>query len=284
MSLWTVPPVATPRTYLSLMRLRHAHKSVLVVAAPLLDAKLLTDPVTLLLAVTAFVFLGSTVYVYNDLHDRERDAAHPTKRLRPIAAGHITVTEARVLVLTCSSVAVVLSALLGPWTLLTATAYLLLHYFYSSQLKHVPFLEILIVASGYPLRVLFGAYAMGAEHSTALYISVFCAAVGLVSGKRIAEKELQVEARPVLDNYDKHTLSMLRMCSWLLVPLVVSVWSLAQISLGGYVVAALAWIFVLIMVRTPVSEQPELVLLQRPILALPVLLAVIIVIFMQVRG
>src|SRR5690242_11575855 len=47
-----------------------------------------------LIAFAAFCLLASGVYVLNDLADRERDRQHPKKRLRPLAAGTVTVPAA----------------------------------------------------------------------------------------------------------------------------------------------------------------------------------------------
>jgi decaprenyl-phosphate phosphoribosyltransferase len=274
---WTVPGVSRLPIYLTLLRVRHAHKALLVLAAPLLDAKLLTDPAALVTAMVAFTLLGSTVYVLNDLIDRERDAAHPRKQKRPLASGAVNTKEATVLLATTGTVAIILSILLGAGTFLVAATYLTLQTAYSLRLKHVPYLEIALVASGYPVRVLYGAFAVGADHAAAVYSAVFLAAIGLVTGKRLAESESHTTSRPVLDIYRTRVLQRLHTLTWVAVAVVVWLWAFLTGDLVGFLVAALVTAFVFLMLRSPVSEEPERLLLKHPLLALPVVVAALLV-------
>ena len=58
------------------------------------------DPALLqqgLWAFLTFCLLSSSVYIFNDLRDREQDRLHPKKRRRPLAAGTVSVTAALLL-------------------------------------------------------------------------------------------------------------------------------------------------------------------------------------------
>src|SRR5690242_18944548 len=71
----------------------------LFVGAPVLFAQKLTDGRAAWRAAAAvgiFCLISSAVYLWNDLVDREKDRAHPKKRLRPIAAGELSVRAAQV--------------------------------------------------------------------------------------------------------------------------------------------------------------------------------------------
>ncbi|WP_455217874.1 UbiA family prenyltransferase, partial [Kaarinaea lacus] len=46
------------------------------------------------IAFVAFSFSASAIYILNDYHDREEDRKHPTKKLRPLAAGSVSETSA----------------------------------------------------------------------------------------------------------------------------------------------------------------------------------------------
>ena len=66
-------------------------KNGFVVVAPLF-AKRLTEPDAVLataITVGLFSLAASGVYLLNDVRDRERDRAHPTKRFRPVASGEL---------------------------------------------------------------------------------------------------------------------------------------------------------------------------------------------------
>src|SRR6187455_1421963 len=88
-----VTPVRTPlaviRGVVRTMRPRQWVKNVLVFAAPFVGGDLLTPGIVpdLLVAFIAFSLAASGVYLVNDAQDVAADRAHPTKRLRPIAAG-----------------------------------------------------------------------------------------------------------------------------------------------------------------------------------------------------
>ncbi|MDO8349142.1 MAG: UbiA family prenyltransferase, partial [Planctomycetota bacterium] len=51
--------------------------------------------ISALLAFAAFCLAASSIYLLNDLVDREEDAHHPKKRHRPIASGRLSVGTAK---------------------------------------------------------------------------------------------------------------------------------------------------------------------------------------------
>jgi decaprenyl-phosphate phosphoribosyltransferase len=82
----------------------------LFVLAPAVFSSLLMRPETLVraaLALAAFCFASSSVYLVNDLRDREEDRKHPLKRFRPLAAGTLKVPTA------VAAVVVLAGAVLG---------------------------------------------------------------------------------------------------------------------------------------------------------------------------
>src|SRR3990172_1196155 len=80
------------------MRPRQWAKNVFIFAALVFDLKLL-QVAPLIRTLAGFVLLclaSSTIYLVNDLADVEQDRRHPTKRLRPIAAGKLSIRTATV--------------------------------------------------------------------------------------------------------------------------------------------------------------------------------------------
>ena len=64
----------------------------LLVFGGLLFSQSLSDPVAVLHSVHAFLlfcFAASSIYLLNDVQDRDEDRRHPEKRLRPIASGEV---------------------------------------------------------------------------------------------------------------------------------------------------------------------------------------------------
>ncbi|HEY0582259.1 MAG TPA: UbiA prenyltransferase family protein, partial [Chloroflexota bacterium] len=158
----------------------------------------LQQPGLLLRAVTAFVCfcaLSSAGYLLNDLLDVEADRVHPTKRLRPIAAGLVPPPFALGLGIGLALVGVALAfrvnLLLGG----LAIAYALLTAVYSTTLKHMVLLDIFGIAGGFVLRAAAGAVAIDVPISPWLYTATLLGALLIALGKRRTELEtLGVEA------------------------------------------------------------------------------------------
>jgi decaprenyl-phosphate phosphoribosyltransferase len=164
-------------------------KNVLVVSVPLLDLETwsLTSLWRLSWAIAAFTLASTIVYVANDVADRTADSTNPAKRDRPIAAGRVS---SRLAILLAGALLVTLLAVLSlqPWTLAWPIgAYLLLNAGYSIGLKHVPLVDIFLVAAGFGLRLVQGYVAIGTEVSGWLFTCVFCLCLLLTIGKRHQE-------------------------------------------------------------------------------------------------
>jgi decaprenyl-phosphate phosphoribosyltransferase len=92
-----------------------------------------------------------------------------------------------------------------PLLVVTASAYLCSSFLYSFRLKHVPFVEMLLVASGFLLRVLGGAAATHVKLSYWFLLVCSLGALGVAVAKRYSELtslgEDAVRHRPVLRWY-----------------------------------------------------------------------------------
>jgi 4-hydroxybenzoate polyprenyltransferase len=136
----------------------------------------------------AFCLASSAGYVLNDLSDRDRDAAHPHKVDRPLAAGAVAPGAAGGY---CAFLAV-LSVLLAQQVSTTFLIYLLVYLSvsaaYSLLLKDVPLLDIFCIALGFVLRLYGGGEAFRVEISDWLFLSVFLLAIFLSVGKRFSEQ------------------------------------------------------------------------------------------------
>ncbi len=166
--------------YVALLRPKQWLKNFFVFA-PLIFARELfhVDPlIETIKAFVAFCLTASAVYIINDMTDVEADRAHPEKRNRPLAAG--TVSRSGAMVFLAALVVVVAGITLTLDWHFTAilVTYFLLNLAYSFKLKEVVLLDVFIVAAGFMLRVLGGAYAIGVKVSSwivlcSLFISLF---------------------------------------------------------------------------------------------------------------
>lgn len=180
------------------------------VLAPAAFAGGLTDPGTVAavsLAFVSFCAAASSVYLFNDLRDRERDRRHPKKRLRPVASGALGVVPASVAAALLSFVAVALAWNLNGQTALLVGAYLLVNLLYTLWLKEIVIVDVMVLSSGYVVRVLAGAAAVGVTVSEWLLLCTVFLALFLGFSKRRHELVLLPddarEQRAVLNHYSQ---------------------------------------------------------------------------------
>ncbi|HWM92998.1 MAG TPA: decaprenyl-phosphate phosphoribosyltransferase [Thermoanaerobaculia bacterium] len=180
----------------------------LFVLAPAVFGGLLLDErivVRVALALAAFCFASSSVYLVNDLRDREEDRRHPLKRHRPLAAGTLSVPAAVVAVVLLTGAAAMICLELGTRFGLILGGYLLLNLLYTLWLKHMVILDVMCISLGFVLRVEAGAVAAEVEVSSWLFLCTIFLALFLAFSKRRHEITLLSGAaagqRRVLDQY-----------------------------------------------------------------------------------
>ena len=194
------------KKYLYLMRVHHYIKNILIFM-PLIFSGNLTDRRKFTATLLGMIAFSSAVYIINDIRDAEKDRMHPTKKNRPIASGAVTPFHAVVLMVFILIAAVVLlvvsDATAGSYALVFL--YLFINVAYSMGLKDVPLLDVTILASGFLLRVLFGAVLTGTEVSEWLYLTVLSGAFYFSLGKRRNElqKKKDGDTRKVLKYYTR---------------------------------------------------------------------------------
>lgn len=156
-------------------------------------------------AFAAFCLASSAIYAVNDIADRERDREHPVKRLRPVAAGTVSVTLAAGFASMLLIAAVGAAQWAGPGVLLCVLAYVVLNVAYSLGAKGVAVLDIFFVAAGFMLRLLAGTLGIGIPPSDWLLLCGLMATLFLALVKRRAEVANLPEAgsthRAVLSEY-----------------------------------------------------------------------------------
>lgn len=172
--------------WIRLLRPVQWSKNLLVFAALIFSVNVF-DLERVLQATGAFVVFcaaSSAIYVLNDLRDRDTDIYHPLKRLRPIAAGEIGLTSARLTVAVLAAGALAGSWLIDPALTLVVGSYLLLMTAYSLGLKRVVLLDVIVISIGFVLRAAAGAVAIDVPISPWLYICSMLLALLLGFGKR----------------------------------------------------------------------------------------------------
>lgn len=193
---------------LQTMRLRQWTKNGFVFFALVFDKQLfhLAPLARTVAGFFLFCFISSAVYIFNDLADIEADRQHPEKKSRPLPSGQLSPSAAWTAGILLVALTLPLGWLLSPAFAAVLGLYFLLNLGYSRWLKHIPIVDVLIVAAGFVLRVHAGTTLIEVERfSPWLYVVTTLGALYLGFGKRRAELGLLAHGagshRKVLEGY-----------------------------------------------------------------------------------
>lgn len=192
-----------------LIRPKQWVKNLFVFAPILFAGKLMDLPMLLtnILAFASFCCISSSVYVLNDIIDVESDRVHKKKRYRPIAAGYVSIKQAKILFIFLIALTAVLSSMLPVLFLITISAYLVNNLLYSFKIKNVVLLDVFSISIGFILRVIAGAVAIDVSVSSWMIITTIFISLFLGISKRRAElsgpnQDNLEKQRKVLSDYD----------------------------------------------------------------------------------
>lgn len=140
-----------------------------------------------IIAVIAFTLIASSMYIVNDIIDREEDRAHLFKKNRPIAAGLISTTKASIWAVLLGIAGLALGFIFTHNTGWILVAYILMTLAYTFKLKEIILVDVFIIALGFLLRVLAGTTGIGIPPSPWLLLCTFLLALFLGFCKRRTE-------------------------------------------------------------------------------------------------
>ena len=153
-----------------------------------------------------FCLISSVVYLINDISDIEADREHPVKKHRPLPSGKLPVKVAWAAAVVLIIITLPLAYWLTPGFAAVLLAYLVINLAYSKWLKHIPILDVFIIAAGFVLRVEAGVTLIMVERfSPWIYMVTTLGSLYLGFGKRRAELALLARGagshRKVLEGY-----------------------------------------------------------------------------------
>lgn len=190
-------------------------KNVLVFAAPgafgvLSHGSVLARSTVMFVA---FCLASSGTYYWNDILDIEEDRRHPKKRFRPIASGDLSLQTARLMGAALLVASLLLAYAARPSASAILALYVVLTLSYSSVLKHIVLIDLVLVSSGFLLRAVGGAVATDTRMSKWFVLCTAFGSLFIVAGKRFSEyTEMGVDratTREVLEQYSDGVLRML---------------------------------------------------------------------------
>ncbi|WP_129599266.1 decaprenyl-phosphate phosphoribosyltransferase [Anaerophilus nitritogenes] len=254
------------------MRPKQWTKNLILFAAVLFSNHLFDFRFLKLSIVGFFLFciFSGSVYIVNDLVDREKDKIHPKKCMRPIASGKVSTKEA---------IAFLIVTLLGAFYIAYKINFVFfiigLFYFswvtfYSFVLKHIVILDVMSISLGFVLRALAGVVLIDVRISPWLLLCTFLLSLFLALHKRKSEMDLigrgHKTSRKILLEYTPELLSdMLNIVT----SSTVMAYSLYTFSASGsmYMMGTIPFViygifrYQYIVHKKGMGENPELVLL-----------------------
>lgn len=275
------------RMLLETMRPRQWTKNAFVLAGLIFSGRALEldAEVRAWATFVAFCAISSASYLVNDMRDRHTDRLNPRTARRPIARGDIGLRTASIATVACGALAFAIAAAINVETLAVMGGYAALQLAYTNWLKHVLFLDVMAIATGFLLRALAGIVCIDAELSPWLLLATGLLALFLALAKRRSEvvalgAQPPVQ-RPVLGEY---SVALLDELIAVVTPSVVMVYALygvlgapsdAMLITLPFVLYGIFRVLYLIHHRGAATEDPStLAVRDRPLLICVVLWAI----------
>lgn len=194
--------------YIKLIRPKHYIKNLLIMLPLLFNGDFfnIKKLELLFMGFLSFSFLASCIYILNDIRDIDKDRLHPTKKNRPLASGKVSIGNAYILfsILLIIVFLIVLYCKLNIISIFLLLFYFVINILYSFGLKNIPLLDVVILVSGFFVRVLYGASILDITVSNWLYLTVISISFFFALGKRRNEIiKNGSRGRSVLKKYSK---------------------------------------------------------------------------------
>lgn len=242
------------KSYIKLIRVKHYLKNFLVFLPLVCSGDLLNinKLICCIIGFLLFSFTSSIVYIINDLKDIESDRKHPVKKNRPLASGAVTKKEAILISVFLGVIVIFLNVFYLGENILTyiiLLTYLLVNIAYSFGLKNKPIIDIVILVSGFFLRVLYGSVITDIVLSNWLYLTIISASFYMGLGKRRNEILKQGDtSRNVLKYYSKNFLDKNMYVYLTLCIVFYSLWCIDATTIEKMHTNLLVWTIPLVMI------------------------------------
>jgi len=171
------------------LRIHQWVKNILIFV-PLFLAHKFNDPELVtksLISFVSFCFCASAFYIFNDLTDLTSDRSHPTKKGRPFASGALSIGTGIMLIPILLGISLLLALRVDPYFFNALIGYAILTGLYSSIIKKIVILDVVVLASFYAIRLFAGALAVRVEISEWLLAFSMFLFLSLAFAKRHSE-------------------------------------------------------------------------------------------------
>ena len=220
------------KKYLNLIRAKHWIKNILVFLPLFFNGSIFKIKLLSLnlLAFIIFCLSSTVVYIINDINDIDNDRKHAIKKNRPLANKSISIKSALIIAIIFFILSIIAISYLYLNTkrigvIIIPIIYIIINILYSKILKQIPIIDILVLVSGFVLRVLYGGITVNISLSKYLYLMIIFGAYYLGFGKRRNEiKNNGNASRSVLTKYNESFLDKNMYVSYALSVVTYTMW------------------------------------------------------------
>ncbi len=174
--------------YIKLLRIKHYIKNLLIFIPLIFSGKFFegTNLLNTFIGFICFSLLASSIYIINDIRDKDKDRKHKNKCNRPIASGKVFVNQAMIILfmLLIISILIIIFSNMNIKSIIFLLLYFVINLGYSFGLKDIPLLDVTIIVLGFLFRVMYGASLLNIEISNWLYLTVLSISFYVALGKR----------------------------------------------------------------------------------------------------
>ncbi len=180
---------------LKLIRIKDWLKNIIIFLPLVFSEQFFNTPnyTSLIIAFLLFSIVSSLIYVVNDILDINRDSVHPNKKIiKPLANGNLSLMSAYFIL----SILIFMSVLLvipQNYLIMHVITYLILSLMYNFFLKKIPYLEFIILAFGYIIRIDAGSVIIQVESSFLMLSAIYFLVIFFILLKRLGEINNEID-------------------------------------------------------------------------------------------
>lgn len=195
------------KALLLLMRPKQWTKNLFVFGAIMFSGNFSDERLILanLFVFVMFCLTSSSVYVFNDIVDADKDRKHPVKKYRPIASGKVSKIQGIIFDIILFIIIITFTSRFDVKILILLITYVVMNIFYSFILKNVVIIDVMIITAGFVIRLISGGIATHVELSPWIILCTILLALFIALNKRKSEiismKENRTKTRKILEEY-----------------------------------------------------------------------------------
>ena len=197
------------QTIIKLFKINNWIKNLLILIPIFFSVIIPSHQMILELIILFFIFSlsASTIYIFNDIMDRNTDKFDLIKKNRPIASGLITLKDSIFIILILMAIITIYLILTKNYVLnIFIMSYLLINIIYTFFLKKIFFLDVCTLAIFYILRVITPVYYFNLTLSYWLILITFLSVLTVGLGKRYMDINNNLSNKKFVSLYTKKNL------------------------------------------------------------------------------